>query len=62
MMSDSRMIFSIRVVEKNSNTNKDISAENPAKIPKAFQEPRMFPVLPDNTPKDRALGKNKCTL
>ena len=37
-------------------------AENPANNPNAFQEPRIFPVLPDKIPSDKIDGKNKCAI
>ena len=35
---------------------------NPAKSPKAFQEPKTLPVLPAKIPRERKLGINKCAV
>ena len=49
-------------IGKNSITRRNIRAENPAKSPSAFQDPKTFPVLSAKIPNDRIVGINKWTL
>ena len=49
-------------IEKNSIIKRDIMVENPAKSPKAFQDPKIVSVFPPKTPKDRKSGTNKRKL
>ena len=51
-------IFRLLVTEKNSITISDKTTENPANIPRAFQEPNKLPTLEVKMPNDKALGKN----
>src|SRR3989339_218498 len=46
-------------IEKNSTIKRDMTAENPAKSPKAFQEPNTLAVFPSKIPSDSKLGINK---
>jgi len=55
----SRKIFSDLDIGKNSMTRRNIRQENAAKIPSAFHDPKTFPVLPPNIPRERIAGRNK---
>ena len=52
-------IFIIFEIEKNSRTKRETIAESPAKIPNAFQEPRILSVFPPKIPSDKVSGINK---
>src|SRR3989344_542944 len=58
----SKRIFLILEIGKNSITKRNIRQANPAKSPKAFQEPRTLPVLPAKIPRERKLGINRCAV
>lgn len=58
-MNISSKSFSILEIGRNSITKRNRSPENPAKIPSAFQEPKIFPVLEAKIPSDKTLGINK---
>ena len=51
--------FIIFLFSKNSITNKEIKADNPAKIPMELKEPRILSGLPPNIPNDNVAGINK---
>lgn len=58
-MNISNRSFSILEIGKNSITKRNIRPENPAKSPRAFQEPKIFSVFPAKIPSDRKVGMNK---